>query len=297
MPGLNYVWQKYPHVVRLGHRTTEGWFQPGDDIIVQEKLDGANASFLRDGDTIRCYSRNIELSDTSTLRGFHGWVHEHINVDDLLPGYVYYGEWLTRHKLDYGDNADKFYLFDVWDVGTNTWLDDRRRYGEATRLDVTLVPTLYVGPYVDEEHLVQFVGQSKLASHGEGIVVKHWTPKQDEQGNLVHVKLVTPEFSEARGVKKIRDPNVGATEREFVETYVTPTRIHKAVERVAETDGTFLLPLHADDLGVAIPLVTTAVYEDALDEEGESLSGAYDDKLLRKQVGRIVAPILRQMAV
>lgn len=48
--------KKYMSVVRLGHKTTENVLQPGDPIIIQEKLDGANGSFkLEEGEQIASF--------------------------------------------------------------------------------------------------------------------------------------------------------------------------------------------------------------------------------------------------
>ena len=40
--------KKYMDVVRLGHKTTEGVLNVGDKIVIQEKIDGANASFKKE---------------------------------------------------------------------------------------------------------------------------------------------------------------------------------------------------------------------------------------------------------
>lgn len=62
--------KKYLDIVRLGHKATVGVLNEGDQIVIQEKLDGANASFKREGDTIVAFSRNTQLSPENNLRGF-----------------------------------------------------------------------------------------------------------------------------------------------------------------------------------------------------------------------------------
>ena len=37
--------KKYQDITRLGHKSTIGVLGEGDNIVIQEKLDGANASF------------------------------------------------------------------------------------------------------------------------------------------------------------------------------------------------------------------------------------------------------------
>lgn len=50
-------------------------FTPGDDIVIQEKIDGSNASFIYDeaSDSIIAFSRNYLLDSENTLRGFWEW--------------------------------------------------------------------------------------------------------------------------------------------------------------------------------------------------------------------------------
>ncbi|WP_158442453.1 RNA ligase family protein [Paenibacillus pini] len=79
----------------------------------QEKLDGANASFKRVGDEIISFSRKTQLSIENNLRGFYEWTQT-LDVSKLLEGVIYFGEWLVKHKLDYGENMNQFYLFDIY---------------------------------------------------------------------------------------------------------------------------------------------------------------------------------------
>ena len=102
-------------VVRHGKTFTQSTLVGNPQIVIQEKLDGANASFKRDGDKVLCFSRNTQLDEHNTLRGFYNWVQENIKAEDLVEDGTYFGEWLVKHKLSYGENENKFYLFDIYD--------------------------------------------------------------------------------------------------------------------------------------------------------------------------------------
>ena len=94
-------------------------FEVGDLIVIQEKVDGTNASFAYDkeNDMLVAYSRRNELNYSNTLRGFWDWIQE-LNIDMFkkYPDYVFFGEWLVSHKIQYKKDAyKKFYFYDVWD--------------------------------------------------------------------------------------------------------------------------------------------------------------------------------------
>ena len=63
--------KKYLNIERLKNNYADG-FQKGDLIIIQEKIDGANASFQFDfeTETFKAFSRNQELNLGNNLRVF-----------------------------------------------------------------------------------------------------------------------------------------------------------------------------------------------------------------------------------
>ncbi|MGG1156889.1 RNA ligase family protein [Brevibacillus formosus] len=116
--------KKYTDVVRLGHQTTEGVFKEGDHIIIQEKLDGANASFRYDEETnsIRAFSRNMELHEEENLHGFFQWTQQ-LPKEEIVAGMVYFGEWLNPHKIKYPHYEKQFFLFDMYDTAACEYVD------------------------------------------------------------------------------------------------------------------------------------------------------------------------------
>lgn len=84
--------KKYQSIDRLGSKHTIGVLTEGDNIVIQEKIDGANASFRKDGDIVRAYSRNNELNEENTLGGFYQFVQENIKAETLVDDEVQYEE-------------------------------------------------------------------------------------------------------------------------------------------------------------------------------------------------------------
>ena len=120
--------KKYLSIERLKNNYTDG-FQKGDLIIIQEKIDGANASFQYDfeNNLITAYSRKQTLSLENNLRGFWEYAQsldkEKYN-DLILKDLRFFGEWLVQHTVKYpSDCYQKFYLFDIYNIATQKYLN------------------------------------------------------------------------------------------------------------------------------------------------------------------------------
>lgn len=285
--------KKYMDIVRLGHKVTFGVLNEGDDIIIQEKLDGANASFRRDGDIIRVYSRNNELSEENTLRGFYTWVQTNIDVASLEEDEVYIGEWLVKHKIDYGENLKKFFLYDVYITSTHEYAHYSLVDAVASSLGIPVAPRFYVGKYQSFEHLQSFVGRTDLGGKlgeietGEGVVVKNYDYK-DRYGRQVFVKLVTDAFREIQSQKAPKNPNRPQTvESEFVSTYLTEARVEKMIHKLVD-EGILDEAFGIEDIGTILKNLGNRIKDDLLKEELDSLPKDYEEKELGRAIGKLL---------
>lgn len=296
-------WKKYQSIVRHGKTATQETIKDGSHVVVWEKLDGANASFmLNDNGEIECYSRNTLLSESEGLRGFYQWVHANIDIDKLNPNYIYYGEWLVRHKIDYGENANKFYLFEIFDkenneyVGFETLVID----GLWASLDANgdkifdLAPVFLngvVGKDFTFEDIQSLAGKSTLApdSIGEGVVIKNYDFKFRD-GSQLFTKIVTKEFQEGNGVKS---PKIASTApdvlTEFVSKNVTENRIEKMLHKLVD-EGKLDEDYSISDMGTILKLLGSSVAEDVLKEELDELV-----KVVQKRIGRAVPNIVKKV--
>jgi hypothetical protein len=284
--------KKYTDVVRMGHRETVGVVKEGDYITVYEKLDGANASFKlnlggEDSELVAAFSRNTRLSPENNLRGFYEWTRT-ISAGNLLDNAIYYGEWLVKHKVDYGQHANGFYLFDIYDVESESYAPTDFVIAEAARLGLMVAPILYAGPYRSFEHLQSLVGRSALATKpdgGEGIVVKN-VGYRDRFGQQTFVKLVSDEFREMQPQKAAKDPNAPlSAESAFVRTFMTRARVEKLLLKLVD-EGVIVENFGLEDMGVILRELGNRVIDDLLKEEGDSLPADYEEKTLRQAVGK-----------
>ncbi|GAA5195472.1 RNA ligase family protein [Rugosimonospora acidiphila] len=174
---------KYPRTPHLqGSR-----LQPGDQdlaavpfaqlagrfLVVEEKLDGANAaiSFTADGE-LRLQSRGHYLSGGPRERQFapfKAWAATvaHALWPRLSDRYVLYGEWLyAKHTVFYDALPHYFCEFDVFDRRTAEFLSTQRRRELLAGAPVRSVPVLRTGAFTDLGQLVALVGPSTCRTQG-----------------------------------------------------------------------------------------------------------------------------------
>jgi hypothetical protein len=165
---------KYPRTPHLeGSR-----LQPGDHdleavplaelrgryVVVEEKLDGANAGLsLDEHGALRLQSRGHYLVGGPRERHFaplKRWAGAHAGAlaDALAGGLVMYGEWLyAKHTIFYDRLPHWFMEFDIRDERGVFWSTARRRAHLAAARVVTSVPVIWEGVVERPEELPALV--------------------------------------------------------------------------------------------------------------------------------------------
>jgi hypothetical protein len=218
------------------------------------------------------------------LRGFYDWVHANINPLHLTKNYIYFGEWLVKHKLRYGENENQFYLFDIYNIEQGRYEPLENTIKENRYLSITLAPILYIGPYKSEEFMSQFVGKSTLGEKGEGIVVKKY------YGEQFFMKMVSEKFIE---VKEQKDP-VPSTEAEaiYIQNNLTKARVEKELYKLVD-EGIIPEKFHLDHMGTILKNVVQRVHDDILKEEAPPKD--FDIKSTQKFCGKYVPQIVKEI--
>lgn len=284
--------KKYMSVVRLGHKTTENVLQPGDPIIIQEKLAGANGSFKLEEGEIVAFSRNERLTEQNNLQGFYEWTQT-LDANQLRSDVVYFGEWLTKHKINYGDLTKQFFLFDLYDIEKEKYIHFTEVKKEAERLKLNLIPVFYEGEYQSLEHLESFIGQTALGvKKGEGIVVKN-VDYQDVYGKQLFVKLVIDAFKEVQRIKKPKDPNFQSAEIEAVQSVLTRARVEKWVYKLVD-EGVLQANFGMQDMAMILKRITPRIVDDIVQEEGEQIA-SFDLKEIRKVIGKQLPLLVKEV--
>lgn len=255
-------------------------FHKGDDIIIQEKIDGSNASFQynKDDDCLDCFSRNQPLSKENNLRGFYEWVQklDKNKVREVLGDNLrMFGEWLVPHKVQYPEECyNQLYCFDVFDMENKIYLPQSEVKILAEKLGIRYVPVFYEGKFTEWNDYMSLVGKTEMGSEiGEGIVIKNMSSLCDD---VAYTKIVHEKFVEVQHHKTKRIPNPVDKEkmlesqrlRELAKTIVTYQRVEKMLFKLID-EGIIPENFSKSDMGTILKNLPSAVYHDCLKEEPE----------------------------
>jgi hypothetical protein len=168
---------KYPRTQHIeGSR-----LQPGDEdldsvpfaelagrhLVVEEKMDGANAAVRFDGaGALRLQSRGHYLQGGAREKHFDlfkQWASAHAEAlhERLGDRFVLYGEWLyAKHTVFYDALPHYFLEFDVLDTADRSFLSTARRRELLVGAPVASVPVLHQGALRTHRELTALVGRS-----------------------------------------------------------------------------------------------------------------------------------------
>ena len=167
------------------------------EVIVEEKIDGANVGISVDEDlTIRVQNRGQYLSPAhpaGQFRTLFAWLqprHDRI-VDSLFPNLMLFGEWCYAvHSVRYLGLPDWFLAFDVYDREKGAFWSVERRNELAAALDIATVPLLHRGTASVQELLGLMTRSRFTQGPADGIYLR-----REEQDWLAgRAKLVRQDF-------------------------------------------------------------------------------------------------------
>lgn len=274
--------KKFINIQRIKENYADG-FTKGDNIVIQEKIDGANCAIRYDSekDTIVAQSRRNILDVDNNLRGFWEWsqtLDKEILKSVLGDNLVCFGEWLVPHSIKYpNDKYNHAYFYDVFDIGIGQYLPQNEVKKIIDRLNLTYVPVFYEGEFISWEHCMSFVGRTDLGGEvGEGIVCKNQTRLNDlNTRSPFYLKIVSEKFTETKGQRhnKPVDPDKLKTIEEnkaLAETIVTEARVTKLLNKFVD-DGVLPEDWSAREMPIIAKNLTKAVYEDCVKEEPDTV--------------------------
>lgn len=268
-------------------------FELGEDIVVEEKLDGSNASIVYDvkNDKVECFSRRQKLSPTKTLNGFYEYVQrlpkQAIEIATSYGRYILFGEWLVKNKIQYpAEKYNNFYMFDVYDTIDECYLQFEDTLAIFSGLAkaamqvgelVYFAPVLYQGPFRGWDNIKSYVGQTCVGAEpcGEGVVIKSQERLMERNSRRpYYLKLVSEQFAEVQKTKKPIDPEELKKKealRNYAQTIVTKRRCEKMLRRLVEDQ---IIPEDWDehDMGVIAKNINKLMYEDCVKEEPDTVN-------------------------
>jgi len=172
-----------------------------DEVVVEEKLDGANLGLSLTSDRkIRAQNRGQYLLEpyTGQFTRLSSWLtlHREALHRALKPELILFGEWCAaRHSLGYSALPDWFLLFDVYDRNSRQFWSSSRRNALACDIGLVTVPQVFHGKTALSAltQLVSATPSRYRAGKLEGIVVRH----ENTDWCNARAKLVRPDFTQA----------------------------------------------------------------------------------------------------
>jgi len=168
------------------------------DVVVEEKLDGANLgiSLAEDG-ALRFQNRGQYLHPpfAGQFQRLGGWIaaHEEALRRELSPGLILFGEWCAaRHSVAYDRLPDWLIVFDVYDRSEHNFFSTARRDALALCLGLAVVRTVSRGrtTLADLTRRLRAEPSGYRSGPMEGFVIR----KETYDRLLARTKLVHPEF-------------------------------------------------------------------------------------------------------
>ena len=265
-------------------------------LVVQEKLDGSNASFTVENGELQCFSRRKKLNEKETLNGFYGWVHENIQEDvfDFLEDYIIFGEWLVKHKIQYKEECYKeFYVFDVYDKEEEAYLSLKNMHRIATYLELKTVKTLLIAEpshhlnILTPQDIQDLVGKSDMTvkpNTGEGIVIKYLDGKSEHED---YYKIVSNEFKEFNRQKMKTEIKNNDSVADYA---MTRARMEKMIFRAIEEDRLKEEDLELQNFSLVMKEVGQNFVDDIMEEEKDNMI-----KIIEKQIKKKMPHMLREI--
>jgi hypothetical protein len=259
------------HVEKWGNTEVEG-IEFGK-VYVFPKLDGTNASLWStrddDGTLVWGGSRNRQLSIENDNAGFYNSLREKPVYWDFFrkhPNLRLYGEWLVPHTLKtYREDVwRRFWIFDVYNDETDTWLDYDTYKPMLDEFGLDYIPPLAIVTNGDYSKFIHTLQLNRLFIQdgegvGEGVVLKNYN-YYNKFGQQIWAKLVTSEFKENHHREMGAPESKGKLlEEEIAEEYVTQALVDKVYAKIQNCEGGWN--------SRHIPRLLETVYHDLIREE------------------------------
>lgn len=174
------------------------------DVVVEEKLDGANVGFsLSSEGELLAQNRGQYLSAPHIGQfvrmqdwlNLHGEAIQATLLEHLENELILFGEWCAaRHTLDYTNLPDWFLLFDVYERNSGEFWSSSRRNDLAKAIGLATVPQLYKGPCTLPQLSRMLSNQHSRYRTGpmEGIIIRRESTLRCEE----RAKLVRGDFTQ-----------------------------------------------------------------------------------------------------
>jgi hypothetical protein len=258
--------KSYTKPRQLGHRDAIHIFD--SEVIIEEKIDGSQISFGRDGAGVlfmRSHHKPIDIDNPPKMFALAVEMVKMVK-DDLPLGHTFRGEYLNKPKhnvLAYNRvPRQNIMIFDI-DVGDCAYMHPNPKRNLAERLGFECVPLLFQGVVQDRVKLVSLLELTSVlgGQQIEGFVVKNYKMRDSDDHTLM-AKYVSDKFKEVAGSEFKHAGNKDKV-AVLIAKYGSEARWNKAVQHLTEQDK---LSHEPKDIGLLIPEVVRDTLDECEDE-------------------------------
>lgn len=287
------TFHKYLKIKHFGdEELNELLVNPEDDLVIQEKIDGANFRFMVVDGRIVFGSRTQSIGDSNQEIGGNWkrcveFIKEKVNVDLVNGMFIFYGECCVKHSMSYDwDKIPPYLGFDIMNIDSGQFLPYPLVKDIFTELNLPFVPVIKeckvkdLGIITDDS-----VPKSAYSEcQAEGIVIKNYSKQ-------LFAKYVREKFKELNretfgGAKKFAEDD---SER-IALAFCTNARIEKAIFKLLHEGNKLEMRLMEE-----LPrMVTNDIYEEHWKEICFS-SWSVNFKKVRKHINNRCSHVLHQM--
>jgi len=288
------VIERYQDVERLGNMAVKDLLT--GDVIIQEKLDGANMTVATGPKGLIIASRRTLVYDDNTVidpfKGAVEYVLNHKGLRAMADAFILRGEWLIRrkHGVKYPDSVCKvFYVFDVQKYN-GEYVHPLVYIPLLEANDIKYAPVLreWQSPTSHDladllvRHPESFLSTAEEVVDMEGIVVKRFN-FVNEFGMTKWAKLVREEFVQ----RKAEHTPVWASakhENSFAAKVVTGAFVKKTIAKIEHPR---LTPVTIRDMSEILSRVWYDIFHEELWDFVNSKKGrSADIAAVRRAVER-----------
>ena len=290
---------KYVKIKILGDEENKDIFvDPNDEIIIEEKMDGANTRIYIYNNKLYFGSRNIsdldlESDNFKNFRRSAEFVIDKLKDKDLSKynNLILFGETMVRHTLDYDwAHIPSILMFDIYDMNQQRYLNYKEKTAVFNELELPIVPLVKITNAKELSSLKiddNFVPKSQWRDgQAEGVVFKNYKKQ-------IFAKYVRERFKEKSrevfgGSKKYAKDD----SEKVVAIYCLNPRIEKNILNLLDEGKELNMKL--------MSYLPKQVWNDIIEEEGkEILNSNYviDLRKVRKLIAKRCVNVLKQMIV
>ena len=161
----------------------------GGNVVLTEKMDGANVGIIRHKDTFRLQKRGslVDVGEHFQFNFFKAWTQQ--NYDKLMQipdNHILYGElMICKHTVFYDMLPDYFLAFAMCDRATGEYYHFEDVEELCGKIGLSTVPFIARGPNFHRDELFEHIPDPSVYGHepAEGLVV--WNYKANMRGKVV----------------------------------------------------------------------------------------------------------------